>query len=274
MDRLQHKHSLFVKLGALFGPLQHLIAHPDQYDEQERAEVLGRYCAEYSILEKEFRDFVEGQPGHRYLIQYSEFSSALNSVRVRLTGKQSLEIVVNEEFTKAVSAIDAVPIPKTSVILEAGSPFTAYCRLRQLCEMDATTSLKWLDPYFDASVFHRFLSDVRPKVPVTLITCEPGTHAGKQNKDRWTRFLDVSRLYAQERGIASYRLVVQPSLHDRWVIFDSKRIYNLGGSIKDAASRDYFTITTIESTQSNLEAVENIIISGTEFFGPNTPIHK
>lgn len=273
MDRLQHKHSLFVKLGALFGPLQHLTAHLDQYDEQERAEALGRYCAEFPTLNQEFLQFSQGQPGHSYAIQFHQFNAALDAVRWRLMDKQPLEKVVTEEFAKALSAIDTVPIPRTSVILEAGSPFTAYCRLRQLCEMDATTSLTWLDPYLDASVFHRFLSGVRPQVPVTLVTCEPGPHAGKQNKDRWICFIDVSRLYAQERGTVAYRLVVQPSLHDRWVVFDAKRIYNLGGSAKDAANRDYFTITTIESTPLNLEAVENIINSGAEFFGANTSNH-
>jgi hypothetical protein len=271
MDRLQQKHNLFVKLGALFGPLQRLVAHPEQYDDQERAEVLGRFFAEYMTLQREFSTFSTGQPGHSYAIQDVQFSMVLNFVHARLLDGHPLEKVVPEEFAKALAAIDAVPIPRTSVILEAGSPFTAYCRLRQLCEVDATVSLTWLDPYLDANIFHRFLSSVRIQVPVTLVTCEPS--ASKQNKVRWMRFIDVSRLYAQERGDAGYRLVVQPSLHDRWVVFDAKRIYNLGGSAKDAARRDYFTITTVEASVCNLQTVHRLIISGTEYFGPSTPSH-
>jgi hypothetical protein len=187
---------------------------------------------------------------------------------------QPIEKVVSETFPKAQAAIDAVPVPRTSVILEAGSPFTAYCRLRELCEVDATVSLIWLDPYLDANIFHRFLSSVRPQVPITLVTSEPGSRAGRQNQNRWTRFLDVSRLFAQERGVPGYRLVVQPNLHDRWVVFDAKRIYSLGGSAKDAATREYFTITTVEASPTNLKTIETHTTSGIEFFGPSTPVHR
>jgi hypothetical protein len=264
---------LFVKLGALLGPLQDLVARPDQYDEQERAETIARYCAEFPRLKEEFRTFTQSQPGHSYDIPYFQFHIALDSVRSRLINGQPIEKVVPEEFAKAQAAIDAVPIPQTSVIIEAGSPFTAYCRLHELCELDTTVSLMWLDPYLDANIFHRFLSSVRPQVPITLVTSEPGPHAGKQNKDRWTEFLDVSRLFAQERGVSGYRLVIQPNLHDRWVVFDAKRIYSLGGSAKDAATRDYFTITTIEASQTNLRTIETHATSGIEFFGKNTPAH-
>ena len=44
---------------------------------------------------------------------------------------------------------------------------------------------------------------------MTLVTSEPGPHAGKKDKQRWTEFLDLSRLYAQERGPDLYALVVQ-----------------------------------------------------------------
>jgi hypothetical protein len=107
-----------------------------------------------------------------------------------------------------------------------------------------------------------------------VVTSDPGPHAGKKDKQRWTEFLDVSRLYAHERGPDLYRLVVQPNLHDRWVTFDSKRIYGLGGSAKDAAIKDCFTLTTVEATDENLARTEQDTNSGTELFGPNTPTHK
>ncbi len=47
MDRLQEKYGLFLKLGALFGPLQHLIEHPDQYNEQEKTQTIARYFNDY-----------------------------------------------------------------------------------------------------------------------------------------------------------------------------------------------------------------------------------
>lgn len=274
MDRLRQKHDLFVKLGALFGPLLRLVENADQYDEQERAETLARYFAEYRGLQEEFRSFCEGQPGHDYAIQFYRFFTALDGLRGRLVETSApLELVVGEQLAIAQSAIDAVPIPRASVIMEAGSPFTTYCRLRELCEVDATNSLMWLDPFFDANVFHRYLSNIRQQVPVTLVTTEPSPNAGRRDKTRWTEFLDLSRLFAQERGPSRYRLVVQPSLHDRWVIFDGRRIYSLGGSAKDAGAKDYFTITSVMSSTENLDRIQAHIDSGTEWFGEGTPQH-
>jgi len=152
-------------------------------------------------------------------------------------------------------------------------PFTAYCRLRELCEIDATNFLLWLDPYMDCSIFHRFLSAARDTVSVTLVTCEPKPNAGKRDKQRWTEFLDVSRLYSKERTPATYRLLLQSSLHDRWVVLDSKRIYSLGGSAKDAGNRDYFSISNVDASPENLAAISKQTTSGTEIFGPSTPTH-
>ena len=263
----------FSKLGALFGPLQRLVEHPEQYDEQERAQTIARFCDEYPKLTQEFLSFSQGQSGHNYEVQYLNFRLALNLVKLSLMEDEDLKDMVPTVFSKAQAAIDAVPVPPTSVIIEAGSPFTAYCRLRELCEVDATTSLVWLDPYFDASIFHRYLSSVRSQTVVTLVTCEPNSQASNRDERRWNEFLDISRLYAQERGGTTYKLILQPSLHDRWVVFDEKRIYNLGGSAKDAGSHDYFTITSIESNLSNLQIVQQQVTSGTEMFGLVSQTH-
>ena len=228
---------------------------------------------EYPKLQGEFRTFSKGQPGHDYIVQYLHFQAALSSIRDVLVDKSKFEDIVPSEFSKAQAAIDAIPIPPTSVILEAGSPFTAYCRLHELCEIDATISLVWLDPYLDASIFHRYLASVRPHVYVTLVACEPSPNANKRDKARWSEFLDLSRFYAQERGASAYRLIQQTSLHDRWVVFDDKRIYNLGGSAKDAGSRDYFTITPIDPSDTNLRIIQKLTTSGIELFGPTTPVH-
>jgi hypothetical protein len=273
MDRFQQKNSLFIKLGALFGPLLKIVENPDQYDEQKKSETIARYFAEYSLLVKEFRYFASGHPGHFYLIEFSKFQGALEGLQRKLLSNAALVEAIKEQFTAAQAALDAISVPRTSVILEAGSPFTAYCKLKELCEADATSSLVWLDPFLSASIFHRFLSSVRATVPVTLVTREPATQAGKRDQARWTEFIDISRLYGQERGPALYRLIIQPNLHDWWIIFDEKRIYGLGGSAKDAGDKDYFTIASVEATSENLQKIQTHIDSGTELFGPTTPHH-
>jgi hypothetical protein len=274
MDRLQQKHDMYVKLGMLFGPFKRIVEHPEQYDEQERAETQARYIAESKTLQVEFHNFCRSMPGQVYEGESSKFFKALYAVRRRIERGEPLEKIVREQLKIAQEAIDAVPIPRTSVILEAGSPFTAYCKLRELCEADATKSLLWLDPFVDISIFHRYLANARPPVPVVLVTSEPGPHASNRDRTRWNEFLDVSRLFAQERGVALYRLVVQPNLHDRWVVFDNKRIYALGGSAKDAAARDYFTITSVEASPENLRRIQDHLTTGSEYFGPSAPMHQ
>ena len=90
MDRLQQKNSLLVKLGALFGPVQRLIEHADEYDEQEKAETVARYCAEFPKLTVEFEAFSKGQPGHVYAIQNQRFSVALYEVQQQACGRTFL----------------------------------------------------------------------------------------------------------------------------------------------------------------------------------------
>jgi hypothetical protein len=274
-DRLREKHDLLVKLGVLFGPLLHLIEHEDQYDLQDVSEAIARYCAEFPALQNDFRMFSNGQPGHSYAVEHKKFFIALQEVQTHLSNDsgRSLEDIVRAALHTARSAIDAVPIPRTSVILEAGTPFTAYRKLRELCEADVTKSLAWLDPFLDATIFTRYLIGVRRGTSVTLLSSEPRANAGQREKQRWAGLLEASRLYAQEYGANAYRFLQLADLHDRWVVLDDKRIYSLGGSVKDAAARDYFTITSVEASPMNLDRLQRHLAAATELFGPSVPVH-
>jgi len=273
MDRLQAKLDILMKLGRLFGPMESLVERPSDFDEQERAEIYARYFSEYPQLHIEFKKFTTGQPGHNYQIEFQRFFDALDSVYQRLRQEHALEQVLRENVKAARDAVQAVPVPRSSVILEAGSPFTAFCRLRSLCEADAKYTLTWFDPYFGSSIFHRYLQFVDSSVSITLVASEPGPRAGRANTDRWNEFLDISRLFAAERGPATYRLVVAPTLHDRWLILDQKRIYAVGGSAKDAASKDIFTIASVDPTPANLRIVDDTVGTGVEWFGPTVDVH-
>lgn len=274
MGRLHQKNDLLVKLGRLFGPLQDLAEHPEAYDEQERAEALARYFAEYPELASEFESFSRGHPGHNYTIQYHKFFSALRGVQRDLLRNMDLAEVLPNKLATAIDAINAIPTPRSSAILDAGSPFTTYCFLKSLCEADAANEIVWIDPYLDMNVFHRFLLGVRSDVQVVLVTSQPGGNARPKDKTRWQQFLDISRLYAQEHGPKHYRLLVHPSLHDRWLILDQKRFFTLGGSAKDAGNRSYFTVGHLDASPENLQAVQDHITCGVEYFGPGTLVHR
>lgn len=274
LNRLQQKNDLLIKLGALFGPLQHLAESPDEYDEQEKAQTIARYSSEYSVLLKEFISFCEGQPGHKYVIEHHRFQAALEGVVQDIMGEHiELPILVRNRLEQAKSAIVAIPVPRKAVILEAGTPFSTYCRLKDLCEAEATGELIWIDAYIADSIFHRYLRNLSPKVKITLVTSEPRATVGKRDKQRWVAFLDISRLYAAERGPAFYRLVVNPSLHDRWLLLDGRKLYSLGGSAKDAGDKRYFTIAPLDCSPTNLQKIQTHIGNGTEYFGPSTPNH-
>jgi hypothetical protein len=58
------------------------------------------------------------------------------------------------------------------------------------------------------------------------------------------------------------------------LVLDEKRIYAVGGSAKDAASTDYFTIASVEPTPANLQCIADTINDGDEWFGPNSHTHR
>ena len=274
MDRLSQKNELMVKLGRLFGPLQSLSESPEKYDEQERAETVARFMSEHIVFIKEFHTFSLGQPGHNYQIEWLKLHNALTSVGQRIPKGDDLSDIIEESLPKATEAIHAVPVPRSSIILEAGTPFSAYSKLRSLCEADASHSIKWFDPYFGPDIFQRYLQFTKSNLHITLVTSEPGPHAGRKNRQRWDNFVDVSRLFAVERGTSGYNLLVASSIHDRWLVLDDKRIYNLGGSAKDAAFKDLFTISVIDATDENLKNIEVTEKSAAEWFGPGVTSHQ
>lgn len=273
MDRLAEKYGLLVKLGELFRPLKHLGDYPEKYDEQERAETIAQYFAEYPKLISDFDVFSNGQPGYKYLIQYNEFRAALRGVQQDIVNGMDISTSVGKRYEDASNAIQAIPIPRSSTIYDAGTPFTTYCLLKSLCESDASTLIVWIDPYMDMTIFHRFLIGVQPSVRVILVTSEPKENAKPTEKNRWQQFLDISKLYSQERGQDKYQLIVhQSDLHDRWLVLDHKRFYSLGGSAKDAGNK-YFTVARLDATPATIRAVQEHIERGREVFGPNTLKH-
>jgi hypothetical protein len=273
MDRLSEKHDFLIKLGMLFGPLKRLVESPEACDPQARAEAIAQYTFEYALLRHEFHKFSKGQPGHNYSIEWKNFNGALERVLLRLE-REDLRLVVVEEIENARRAIESIPVPKMSVILAAGSPFTAHCKIRSLCEAAAARSIIWFDPYFDSTIFHRYLQFVRTGFKVTLVASEPAANAGKRNHDRWRDFVDISRLFAKDRGPNQYQLLVAASLHERWLVLDEREIYQLGGSGKDAASKDFFTIGNVDASAGNRQKIEDAIGAAAEWFGPSTPNHR
>jgi hypothetical protein len=93
----------------------------------------------------------------------------------------------------------------------------------------------------------------------------------RRDISRTNDFMDVSRLFAQERGPQGYRLIENGHFHDRWLRCDDK-LFTLGGSIKDL-DKGPFTISRLDSTPPNRQQFDDAITQGIEVFGPTQTNH-
>lgn len=273
MDLVARKQDLFIQMGELFGPLRRAARDIATATEQEKSRAVAQYADEYMALVNEFGEFSRAQPGLNFLVEYRRFSDALQFLITRIQIGHALDVVAEEQLALAQAALDAVSVPATSMIIAPESPFTAYCKLRALCESEVIQTIVWLDAYIDETIFSRYLQTLRSGVSVTIVSQEVRPTGTKRDRERWRDFLDVSRLYARQHGNGRYRLVVNHQLHDRWTVVDNTRIYQLGGSAKDAASTKYFTISSVDATQTILATINNLCSQGTELFGPITTTH-
>lgn len=272
MERKKQQADLIYKLGLLLGPLKDIADNPQSYNSESRARAGAKFFANAPKFQSEVQSFTRGEPGHDYEREWRHIHTALHTlddgVRNQLDNPQALSALLEEKSAAIRKGILAIPSSIDALILEAHTPFSTYCVVKDLCQT-ATERIIWVDRYLDASLFHRYLRDVPKDVKITLLTW-PGT---KRSKARdFPEFLDVSRLYAKERGSDNYNLVVHSDIHDRWLCCD-QQIYAFGGSVKDASQKSYFTLTKVDLTRENLQKIDKLLKSGTEIYGPTHTIH-
>jgi hypothetical protein len=172
------------------------------------------------------------------------------------------------------AAIDAIPMSDPVTILPAATPFTTYLTLRAHCA-SARTRLELFDPYLDATPFHRYLSDVECGVSIAVVTSSDclGAQGGSNRAiARRDRIVAVSELFAEERP-THYRLLAASDLHDRYMRIDDQ-IFQLGGSVKDAARRAEYTIGKLDATAANHDALDQMIDRAEAWYGPGMSSHR
>jgi hypothetical protein len=251
-ERITKKEELLYKLGRLFGPLEQFVERGDDANNEERSRVLARYSAEYQTLIAEFRAFSLGEPGHDYREELRKFNNALYSFPTNATRTpEKLNESINEALSLAKDAIRGIPVHPGSQILETRTPFSTYCKLKAIANLAAST-LIFVDRYLNKSIFYRYLSDLQPSAVVTLV-CPKSIMTDS--------FLDISRLFALERGYDKYRLMSVPhqAIHDRWVQFDGE-LLQLGNSNAQAAMINDFTIARLDPSTENFNKIIVIII--------------
>ena len=274
MDRLQSRNGLLVKVGVLFAPLLALVKSGKHTDGETRVRALAQYAVELPAVIEEFRVFANSEPGHRYDVEAQKFSLAVQGLLSALAATEDadLGLLVPVHLRRACGAIESVPVGNEGTLNDYGTPFSTYCKLRELLSGLPTKELFIVDAYLDHTVFHRYLSGVQPGVRSVLVTQEPRSGASRDQR-RWNEFLDVSRLFAAEAGFSRYQLSVhQAGLHDRWAVVDQQRLFQLGGSLKDAGVK-HFSVGSIRADPASLRVVLALADSGTEYFGLRQNTH-
>lgn len=276
MDLKEQQVDIYIKLGALFEPLKTVLHNPDRFDLQDRAEAFARFYHDAPTFQKMVELFTKSSPGLNFQGQFVRVLNHINNfvfrVNERWDNLPQLRQFVDDTFNQIKQAIGEIPVEPTTGIRRSNSPFTTYCTLKDL----AATTLKtqvWVDRYLDSTVFHRYLRDLSSDVEVTLLTWTRQKRCrGKRDTQEYEDFLDVSRLYASERGPDRYRLVENEEIHDRYLRCD-KQLFHLGGSAKDAGDKSPYTLSIIEPTESNFLIIEELVQRGTQLFGPDQRSH-
>ena len=272
MNRKKEQAEFIYKVGLVLQPVLEIVKNPKQFDQIERARVRGKFDVEQQKLLNELNKFCKDEEGVEYRKEMHDIQTPLttiNNVVYKFIDKQpeimGADIEIHRQ--RLIEAIAAVPISVSSMVYEANSPFSTYCRIKELCETTKTEFI-YVDRYIDQSIFHRYLEQIPIQANITIVTWPRNKHRNTRNYDE---FIDISRLFSIERT-GKYALMVEPNFHDRWLRSDGN-LFHLGGSIKDAASSTVFTVSKVDPTDQNIKVVENLLSTAIELFGPNNTTH-
>lgn len=276
MSRKREQAELIFKLGQLFGPLLHVLAHWDQYDTEDRERVRARFFADDDGFIDACRRYAHGEPGHVYEAQATgirllihHFRNDLRSTSYGTQFPHLLRKTIEATVEDITQHILSIPVAIDSAIHEAHTPYSTYGFVKDLCTT-VRTQVVWLDRYVDHTIFHRYFADTPRTAQITLVTWPASKFTNNSQRQRYNEFLDISKLFASERGPNGYRLLTLVDFHDRWLRADDK-LFALGGSIKDLGKP--FTISRLDSKPENAKHFDDAVANGTELFGPNQTAH-
>lgn len=268
-SRAEQREELIFVLGKFLSPIERLI-ESDGDVSKEIPFVRAQHVKELGPFTNNAYEYCN-VAGIEFGQEYSNIIGHLREFEIlyRLLiekSKAECRAYFNERLADIKKAIRAVPCEFDPMMLSAGSPFEAYLRLRTIFA-SASKQLEVFDPWLGTEVFYRYLSQVPAGVSIIVVTTTKRLSGSAKND-----LVAVSELFAMERG-SHYRLIESPSVHDRHIRCDSQ-VFHLGGSLKDAAKKDPYTVTLVDSTGAIGAELVQTISTGTEWFGPSTPVHK
>jgi hypothetical protein len=272
MSRKREQAEMFVKLGELLGPLKKIAENPAAFDADEQTRILARYFFDKVRFQESFNAFCQSEHGHLFQAQMQSAAKAINLFTTFASIEpESVLGRVPKLWDDLFAALSAIPVPVESSIHAAHTPFSVYCLLQELCTT-VKKQIVWLDRYFDHRVFHRFFAETPKSVEIVLVTWPQSKFNSKKDLRRYDELMDVSRLFAQERGVGGYRLVADEDFHARWLRCDDG-LFHLGDSISALGMGATFTLSKLDATPENFAEFEAPLTRGTELFGPSQTTH-
>lgn len=261
---------LLMQFGILIGPLRMLLDDPDYKRRMHHVE--SQFNSDLQEFDGRAHAFaVEGEFGSSTLWQSTRNTLyAITAVFKCLNQNRPIakcKSVLEESVNTALKSLGEFPCEAPTVILPTHSPFTSFLMLSQYFRT-AQSRLDLFDPYLDKDHFILYLEDVPKTCQITVITDHPRMTKKTQDRDR---IVAISDLLFRERP-NTYRLLVAPSIHDRYLRYDNN-ILHLGGSINHAARNDPYTISRLETQKSHID-LDNLIAASTEWCGPNVTPHR
>ena len=272
MSRTETKFRLMRELGSVLDPIQRLLfndAEPNP-SRPRIAVVLAQYERDKDAWLHRVHDFctINGMILEPY---YRNIHNPIHQISIILREYATRLEIMKESFLVVRSSVESalidVPTDDPDVMMPPESPFQTYLRLLGICGT-AKTELELFDPYLDAEVFDRYLTDVGTGVEVVLVTEENNMRIAR----RRDRIIAISELVVFERP-DSYRLLEVPSIHDRHLRADHK-IYHLGGSAKDASKTDFYSIIETDSNRTLHSTLDGIIAGSTPWYQPGMSFHR
>lgn len=279
-SRYEERDELLTELGLLVDPIRRLDLSSTQ-DRKKIPYIRAQFENELAV----FLDHVTAccRAGEMtFQREASAVSNAVTDFHRILKGCQttSNNEFIKVEFPKCLKriqdAIRAIPCDDPGKILPSKSPYTTYLRLRAICGA-AKNSLDLFDPWLDASTFHRYFPRIEDTVNVTIVTSSKlmvSTASTMTQRDiqRRDRIIAISELLANQYP-NNYQFRVSSQPHDRHLRVDGD-IFHLGGSVKDAGDKAYFTISNLDPTQSNDTFLDGVIAGADEWFGQSVTTHR
>lgn len=273
MGRKELQAQLLYELGLLISPIQHIVDNPQSYNEQTRSRAGARFFHDQANLLAKVFDFTKSEEGYLYAREQSSILQLWDNLRGRVKDHLDDHVKLGECINKYVPAIRhellRIPVEPDALVLQPNTPFTSFNILRDVFEC-CSRSIIMIDRYLDSGVFYRYLRHVDPNVSCTLVTWSQQKYVSTGSN--WNELMDISRLFANERGATMYKLVANENIHDRWLYVDNQ-IYSVSGSIKDAGKKAEIVITPIASSTQIASSISNAIHTGVELFGSNHPQH-